>query len=74
LHERYALPDADKLTAKVRAAACIGAIRAALSLLFRHRTDNGLPTGAFHDALEHCFAALSATPGTNIDPGGQHGR
>jgi AcrR family transcriptional regulator len=66
LHDRYALPDTDQVTATVWARASIGAIRTALGVLADTRTADGLPRGAFTDAIRLCFAALPGTwpPGT----------
>ena len=66
LHERYALPDTDQVTAAVWARASIGAIRTALGVLTGTRTAEGLPKGAFADTIRACFAVL---PGTRpLDP------
>jgi AcrR family transcriptional regulator len=61
LHERYALPDTDQVTAAVWARASIGAIRTALGVLTGTRTAEGLPKGAFADAIHGCFAVLPGT-------------
>jgi AcrR family transcriptional regulator len=61
LHDRYALPDTDQVTAAVWSRASIGAIRTALSLVTGTRTAEGLPKGAFADAIRVCFARLSGT-------------
>jgi AcrR family transcriptional regulator len=58
LHERYALRDTDQVTAAVWSRASIGAIRTALGVLTGSRTAEGLPKGAFTDALRVCFATL----------------
>jgi AcrR family transcriptional regulator len=68
LHDRYELPDDDKLTANVWACASLGALRTALSVMYRRRTAEGLPKGALHEALIQCFSALVGTPGTTGDP------
>jgi AcrR family transcriptional regulator len=61
LHDRYALPQTDQVTAAVWARASIGAIRTALGVLTGTRTADGLPKGAFADAIRVCFATLSGT-------------
>ena len=61
LHERYALPDTDQVTAAVWARASIGAIRTALGAVTGTRTAQGLPKDAFADAIRVCFATLSGT-------------
>jgi AcrR family transcriptional regulator len=61
LHDRYALPPTDQVTAAVWARASIGAIRTALGVLTGSRTADGLPKGAFADAIRVCFATLSGT-------------
>jgi hypothetical protein len=61
LHDRYALPDTDQVTAAVWSRASIGAIRTALGVLTGTRTAEGLPKGAFGDAIRVCFATLSGT-------------
>ena len=58
LHDRYALPEGDQLTATVWARASIGAIRTALGVLAGTRTAEGLPKGALADAIRACFATL----------------
>jgi AcrR family transcriptional regulator len=68
LHDRYRLPDEDRLTASVWACASIGALRTALSVMYRRRTDDGLPKEALHEALRQCFSALAGTPGTAGEP------
>jgi len=59
LHERYALPADDSVTAAVWARASIGAVRTALGVLTGSRTAEGLPKGAFSEAIKVCFATLS---------------
>jgi AcrR family transcriptional regulator len=71
LHDRYALPEDDKLTAAVWASASIGAIRTALTVVSRLRTADGMPEGALGCALVDCFAALPGTP-RNARPGWVH--
>jgi AcrR family transcriptional regulator len=61
LHQRYALPDTDQVTAAVWARASIGAIRTALGVAVGTRTADGLPKGAFSDAIRACFATLPGT-------------
>lgn len=61
LHDRYALPDTDQLTATVWARASIGAIRTALGVLADNRTADGLPREALADAIRVCFATLPGT-------------
>jgi hypothetical protein len=70
LHDRYALPDTDQVTGTVWARASIGAIRTALGVLAGTRTAEGLPKGAFTDAIRVCFATLSGTwpPGPGEAP------
>jgi AcrR family transcriptional regulator len=66
LHDRYQLPADDKLTATVWACASLGALRTALSVMYRTRTAEGLPKGALHEALFQCFSALAGSPGTAV--------
>jgi AcrR family transcriptional regulator len=61
LHERYALPAADSVTAAVWARACIGAVRTALGVLTGSRSAEGLAKGAFSEAIKVCFATLAGT-------------
>jgi AcrR family transcriptional regulator len=61
LHDRYALPEGDRLTATVWARASIGAIRTALGVLADNRTADGLPRGVLADAIRVCFATLPGT-------------
>jgi AcrR family transcriptional regulator len=68
LHERYGLPDSDQVTAAVWARASIGAIRVALGVLTGTRTAEGLPHGAFAEAIRTCFALL---PGTIVPRPGE---
>jgi hypothetical protein len=49
------------VTAAVWSRASIGAIRTALGVLTGSRTADGLPKGAFADAIRVCFATLSGT-------------
>lgn len=69
LHERYSLPGGDQVTAAVWARASIGAIRTALGVLAGTRTAEGLPKGAFAEAIRACFAVL---PGTHPSSTGTH--
>jgi hypothetical protein len=72
LHDRYALPDTDQVTAAVWSRASIGAIRTALGVLTGSRTADGLPKGAFADAIRVCFATLSGTwPPASVAAGTQ---
>ena len=61
LHDRYALPDTDQVTAAVWSRASIGAMRTALGVLSVTRTAEGLPKVAFGDTIRACFARLSGT-------------
>jgi AcrR family transcriptional regulator len=70
LHERYALPDSDQVTAAVWARASIGAIRTALGVLAGTRTIEGLPKSAFADAIRACFAVLVAGSSAQPSAGG----
>lgn len=68
LRDRYALPAGDEITASVWARASIGAMRAALNAVSRRRTPDGLPKGAFADAIRAAFAALPGTPPAALTP------
>jgi AcrR family transcriptional regulator len=70
LHDRYALPDTDQVTAAVWSRASIGAIRTALGLVTGTRTAEGLPKAAFADAIRVCFARLSGTWPLDPEPAG----
>jgi hypothetical protein len=59
LHERYALPAADQVTAAVWARASIGALRTALTVAGQ-RGRAGIPPAAPGETLRACFAALQS--------------
>ena len=59
LHQRYALPPADQITAAVWARASIGALRTAL-IIAAERGRAGIPPAAPGETVRACFAALSS--------------
>jgi AcrR family transcriptional regulator len=72
LRDRYAVPAQDQITPAVWARASIGALRTALAVTGRNRSEQGVPKGAFVNTIRACFAALAgrATCGGAADPGG----